>query len=436
MNFANGDKIGVVTKDKKYDGIFIQSQNKDIITIKLNSGYNIGLNKKEIKKIKLISKTKPEKKIFSSSINTNLKKISILHTGGTIASEVDYKTGAVFPRFNPEELVNMFPELNDIASINSRFIGNMWSQDMRIVHYNILAREIKKEIENGAKGVIVTHGTDTLHYTSAALSFALENLNVPVLLVGSQRSSDRGGSDARMNLLNAVYFAVHSDMKDVAICMHNSISDDYCAILPGLKTRKMHTSRRDAFKPINSKVWALVDYKKGEIKYIDKFFRRDATGNLQLRLFNEKIKVGLLKSYVNMDSKQFLFFKNYNGLVIESSGLGSLPTTNFDKYTKEHKKIFDALKNLIKKNVVVVLAPQTIYGRINLNVYSNQREMQEIGVLGHLNDMTPETTFIKLYWLLSNYKKNEIKDLLTKNLRGEINERLMADEFSVEFSKL
>ncbi|MBI2106614.1 Glu-tRNA(Gln) amidotransferase subunit GatD [Candidatus Woesearchaeota archaeon] len=434
MNFANGDKIEVVTKDRKYEGTFIQSQNKENITIKLGSGYNIGINKKGIKRVKLISKDKKEKFFFTSNVNRNLKKISILHTGGTVASEVDYKTGAVFPRFNPEELVNMFPELNDVASINSRFIGNMWSQDMRIAHYNILAKEIKKEIDNGAKGIIITHGTDMLHYTAAALSFVLENLNVPVLLTGSQRSSDRGGSDAGMNLLNAVYFAVHSDMKDVAICMHNSISDDYCAILPGLKTRKMHTSRRDAFKPINSKLWALVDYKKGEIKYVDKSFRKDNHGNLQLRLFNEKIKVGLLKSYINMDSKQFLFFKNYDGLIIEASGMGNLPTTSLDKYTKEHKKIFDVLKNLIKKKVVVVLAPQTIYGRINLNVYSNQREMQEIGVLGHLNDMTPETTFIKLYWLLSNFKKNEIKDLLIKNLRGEINERLMADEFNVEFS--
>ena len=434
MKFSNGDNIEIVAKDKKYDGVFIQSQNKDIVVIKLSSGYNIGINKKEIKKIKLISKNKTEKKTLSSFINKNLKKISILHTGGTVASEVDYKTGAVFPRFNPGELINLFPELNEIASINSRFIGNMWSQDMRVVHYNILAKEIKKEVNNGAEGIVITHGTDTLHYTSAALSFALENLNVPVLLVGSQRSSDRGSSDAGMNLINAVYFAVHSDMKDVAICMHNSISDNSCAILPGLKTRKMHTSRRDAFKAVNAKVWAFVDYKKGEIKYVDKSFRKKVNGNLQLKLFNEKINIGLLKSYVNMDSKQFLFFKNYDGLVIEASGLGNLPTTNVDKYTKEHKKIFDALKILIKKNVIVVLAPQTVFGRLNLNVYSNQREMQEMGVLGHLNDMTPETTFIKLYWLLSNYKKSDVKNLITKNLRGEINERIMADEFSAEFS--
>src|SRR3989338_2284450 len=427
VKFTNGDSVEVTTKDKTFSGIYIESNKKDVVTIKLSSGYNIGVNKKEVKKIKLVKKNKKEKTVKVLNVNKGLKKISILHTGGTVASTVDYKTGAVSPRFDPEEIINMFPELNEIATINSRLIGNIWSQDIRFVHFNILAREIKKEIESGAKGIIITHGTDFLHYTSAALSFALKNLPVPVLLVGSQRSSDRGSSDAGMNLINAVYFAVNSEMCDVGICMHNNMNDDYCAILPGLKTRKMHTSRRDAFKTINTKPWALVDYRKGEIKYVDKSFNKKVNGKLELNLFNEKLKIGLLKSTINMDAKQFLFFKNYDGLVIEASGIGNLPTSVLDRYTKDHKKIFNALKILTKKTVVV-LAAQTIFVRLNMNVYSNQREMQEIGVLGHLNDMTPETTFVKLSWLLSNYKK-DAKDLLFENLKGEINERLMSDEF-------
>ena len=274
--------------------------------------------------------------------------------------------------------------------------------------------------------MVITHGTDFLHYTSAALALALENLTVPVLVVGAQRSSDRGSSDAGMNLINAVYFAVNSDVCEVGVCMHNNLNDDYCAILPGLKTRKMHTSRRDAFKPINAKPWALVDYRKGEIKYIDKPYSRSSNGKLNLKLFNEKLKIGLLKTTINMDARQFLFYKGYDGLVIEASGIGNLPTSALDRHTLEHKKIFNALKTLTKKTVVV-LAPQTIYGRLNLNVYSNEREMQKIGVLGHLNDMTPETTVVKLAWLLSNHKK-EVKELLFKNLKGEINERLMKEE--------
>ena len=387
VKFTNGDSVEITTKDKTFSGIYIESNKKDVVTIKLSSGYNIGVNKKEVKKIKLIKKNKKSNEVKKIKVKKGLKKISILHTGGTIASTVDYKTGAVSPRFNPDEIINMFPELNEIATINSRLIGNMWSHDFRFIHFNIIAKEVKKEIDNGAKGVIVTLGTDFLHYTSAALAFALENLSVPVLLVGSQRSSDRGGSDAGFNLINAVYFAVHSDMCDVGICMHNSMSDDYCAILPGLKTRKMHTSRRDAFKAINAKPWALVDYRRGEIKYVDKVFNRENKGKLNLKLFNEKLKVGLLKSTINMDAKQFLFFKNYDGVVMEASGLGNLPTSELDK-RKEYRKIFNALKILTKKTVVV-LAAQTIFGRLNMNVYSNQREMQEIGILGHLNDMTP-----------------------------------------------
>ncbi len=424
--FTNGDVVEVVTKGKTLTGVLLESSKKEVVTIKLSSGYNIGINKKNIDGVRKIKKIRKEKAVSKHEIKKGLKKISILHTGGTVASEVDYKTGAVSPQFKPEEIVNMFPELNDIATINSRLIWNIWSQDLRFVHFNILAKEIKKEIDKGAGGVVITHGTDFLHYTSAALALALENLTVPVLVVGAQRSSDRGSSDAGMNLINAVYFAVNSDVCEVGVCMHNNLNDDYCAILPGLKTRKMHTSRRDAFKPINAKPWALVDYRKGEIKYIDKPYSRSSNGKLNLKLFNEKLKIGLLKTTINMDARQFLFYKGYDGLVIEASGIGNLPTSALDRHTLEHKKIFNALKTLTKKTVVV-LAPQTIYGRLNLNVYSNEREMQKIGVLGHLNDMTPETTVVKLAWLLSNHKK-EVKELLFKNLKGEINERLMKEE--------
>src|SRR3989338_6097032 len=391
--FTNGDVVEVVTKGKTLTGVLLESSKKEVVTIKLSSGYNIGINKKNIDGIRKIKKIRKEKAVSKHEIKKGLKKISILHTGGTVASEVDYKTGAVSPQFKPEEIVNMFPELNDIATINSRLIWNIWSQDLRFVHFNILAMEI---------------------------------LTVPVLVVGAQRSSDRGSSDAGMNLINAVYFAVNSDVCEVGVCMHNNLNDDYCAILPGLKTRKMHTSRRDAFKPINAKPWALVDYMKGEIKYIDKPYSRSSNGKLNLKLFNEKLKIGLLKTTINMDARQFLFYKGYDGLVIEASGIGNLPTSALDRHTLEHKKIFNALKTLTKKTVVV-LAPQTIYGRLNLNVYSNEREMQKIGVLGHLNDMTPETTVVKLAWLLSNHKK-EVKELLFKNLKGEINERLMKEE--------
>jgi len=349
-----------------------------------------------------------------------MKKVSILHLGGTISSFVNKKTGGVSSKYSPKDILKLYPEIKSIVKISSKLIRNMWSQDMRFTHYNLLAKEIQKEIKKGTQGIIITHGTDTLHYTSSALSFILENLSIPVILVGSQRSSDRGSSDATLNLLCAVQFIAKTNFSDVAICMHTSMSDNSCLILPATKTRKLHTSRRDAFKPVNSKPIAEVN-KEGKIKFLIPY-KKTKKQKLKLKLFNPKIKIGILKQHTNMLAEEFLFYKNYHGLVIEATGLGNLPTTKLGQETKEHEKILYTLKTLAKK-MPIVLSSQTIFGRLNLNVYSNQREYTKIGLLGNFSDMTTETTFIKLAWLLSNYKKEEIPKLITKNLRGEISSR-------------
>jgi len=271
-----------------------------------------------------------------------------------------------------------------------------------------------------------------MHYSSAALAFILEDLPVPVILVGSQRSSDRGSSDAGLNLVSACYFIANSDFADVAICMHENLDDESCLILSGLKTRKMHTSRRDAFRPINTSPIARVNFNEKNISFIKKDYKkRNKNKKLKLMLFNEKIKIGLIKTHTNMFAEEFLAYKDFDGLVIEGTGLGHLPNEEIDEYTKENKKIFNALADMIKKGLVVVMSSQTIYGRLQMNVYTPMRELQEIGVLGHLSDMTAETTFIKLAWLLSNYKKEEVKELITKNLKGEISERVEDKTFLI-----
>jgi glutamyl-tRNA(Gln) amidotransferase subunit D len=425
-----GDKIRVLTKDKEYIGLLMPNEETDSLIIKLDNGYNIGIEKENVKKIELMENYK-QKTIKKEKIKFDKNKptITILHTGGTIASKVDYKTGGVIARFEPEELIEMFPEIKKIANINSRLVTNMWSQDMRFSHYNILAKEIEKEIKKGVDGIIITHGTDTLHYSSAALAFILENLPIPVLLVGAQRSSDRGSSDAGVNLINAVYFIVNSNFCEVAICMHENMSDDYCNILPATKTRKLHTSRRDAFKAINAKPFAKVNYLKKDLQMIYHNFKKKSNSRLTLRLFDEKIKVGVIRQHTNMFAEQFLFYKSYDGLVIETTGLGNIPSSYIDNLTLESDRIFKSIKTLIDNNVIVVLSPQTIFGRLRMSVYSNQKQIMRIGVVGDLSDMTTETTFIKLAWLLSNYKKKEVKKLIGKNFRGEINERIMPDEF-------
>ncbi len=441
MKIGGCDLVEIFKKDGSVlKGIVMPSSTEKTVVIKLSSGYNIGIDKENVKEIKIVSKFgKSEEKCEELIENKKIKKvameiskklptISILHTGGTVASKVDYETGAVTARFTPEEILAMFPEIREIANIKSRLIRNMWSQDMRFSHYNLIAKEIQKEIKNGVNGIIITHGTDTLGYSAAALSFVLEGLPVPVLFVGAQRSSDRGSSDAFLNLICAVQFIAKSDFSDVAICMHEKPSDENCLIMPACKTRKLHTSRRDAFKVVNGGAIARVN-KNGNVEFISKdHSRKNEKRKLKLRLFDEKIKVGIIRQYTNMFAEEYLFYKNYDGLVIEATGLGNLPITKIDEFTKENEKIFEALKLLVKKGVIVVLSPQTVFGRLNLNVYENGRRQQEIGILGNFSDMLTETTYIKLAWLLSNYPKSKVKDLIMENLRGELTKRNNIEE--------
>ncbi|MBU0456887.1 MAG: Glu-tRNA(Gln) amidotransferase subunit GatD [Nanoarchaeota archaeon] len=426
-----GDKVQVITKKSTEEGILMPSSNENVTIIKLDTGYNVGFKKEDIKEVKLIKEktkeqSKPKKEIPKKE---NLKTISILHCGGTIASKVDYETGAVKAKFSPEELLEMFPELGNLVNLRSKLVANMLSENMRFVHYNIIAKEIEKEIKAGSEGIIITHGTDMLHYTSAALAFVLENLNIPVLLVGAQRSSDRGSSDAFLNLKCAANFIANTDFAEVALCMHNSANDDVCSIIPGVKARKMHSSRRDAFKSINAEPFALID-NDGKIDWLrNDYVKRDGSKKLTLKLFKENLKIGIIKAHPQMFAEEIKAYEKFDGLILEGTGLGHFPVEKYDDHTKENELIFKEIETLAKK-IPVVMTTQTIFGGINMNVYSPGRKLQEAGVLGNLLDMTAETALIKLAWLLSNYPKEKIKKLFSQNFRGEISsQRNYQEEF-------
>ena len=420
-----GDYVEIATDTETVAGILLETPEleKDVVIVKLDDGYNAGLDRRKVKKISLLRqpKTETRAKTEKQPGRKNLPKISILHTGGTIASKVDYRTGGVASRFKPEELLAMFPELREIANFESRLIGNMFSEDIRFAHYNVMAREIEKEIKSNADGIIITHGTDTMHYTAAALSFMLENLPIPVILVGAQRSSDRGSSDSALNLLSAAHFIANSGFAGVGICMHENLSDKSCLILPGTKTRKMHTSRRDAFRPVNAAPIARVNFAEKNVSLIAKNIEKPK-GNLKVRLMKEELKIGILKAHPNLFAEEIKSYSGFDGLIIEGTGLGQLSVTHLDKHTAENGRIFAALKLLAKK-IPVVMASQAIHGRVQMNVYSTARNLQSAGITGHLNDLTPETAFIKLAWLLSNYRKEEAGKMMTQNLRGEISDR-------------
>jgi glutamyl-tRNA(Gln) amidotransferase subunit D len=420
-----GDRIRVSRAGRTYEGILmprIELGDKNCLVLKLDNGYNLGIKFEKGVKIELLKKGKPIRfKPSEIEIEKDPSKptVSILGAGGTIASRIEYTTGAVFPAFSPSDLVLSFPQLKEIANIEGRKIFDLFSEDMTPKHWQILAKEVAKEIKKKVDGVVLMHGTDTLHYTSAALSFMLQNLPVPVVLTGAQRSSDRGSSDNEMNLVSSVLTATNN-LAEVVVCMHGSSSDDFCFVSPGTRVRKLHTSRRDAFQTVNVLPYAKVFYLERKIEYLrNDFKKRDKNRKLKL---DTKINpnVGLIYFHPGM-KPEFVksLSKFYDGIVIAATGLGHVSTNPFkDKFAKS---LVPAIKQLIDSGIPVVFAPQTIWGRLNLNVYTTGRLLNEIGVIGNYCDWLPEVAFVKLMFVLGHTRNmKKVKELMLKNIAGEI----------------
>lgn len=426
-----GEKVEIITSDNIYRGILLpQSEfgNKNAIALKAESGYNIsimmerGLNiKKAGSTAKELGKTK--RSLLKLKFNPSKPAVSLISTGGTISSRVDYKTGGVYMFMTPEEFLYNIPELANIINIKS--IINPFtkaSEDMNHEDWQVIAKEAAKELNKSAKGVIVTHGTDTLHYTSAALSFMLQNLSKPVVLVGAQRSSDRASADTAFNLLCASHLAI-SNIAEVGICMHATIQDNYCIFSRGTKVRKMHSSRRDAFRPINEQPLAKV-WPSGKIEIANNAYKKRNDGKVIADVKIEP-KVAILKTYPNSEPKiiDFLRKEGYRGFVLEATGLGHVPT--FAK-----KSWIDTIKKTINDGVPVVIATQTLYGSINTKVYTNLRILFQQAKALSAYDMLPETAFIKLSWVLGHTTNLEkVREMMLYNYAGEYSKRITSTSF-------
>lgn len=415
-----GDRISIESPKGKFEGILMPRPSfgkKDSFVLKLDNGYNIGIDSKDAK-IGLLEKHKPKKEEKEGKARQG--EIALIGCGGTIASKIEYKTGAVFPSITARELRTAFPEIDEIASIHSKQLFSIPSEDMNAEHWMELAKEAEKEIKNGAKGVVVLHGTDTMSYTAAALSFMLQGLPAPIVLVGAQRSSDRPSSDNKLNLLNSV-FSAKQDVGEVGVCMHASTNDDYCYLHRGVKVRKMHTSRRDAFRSVNALPLAMVDYKKKMFEPLSDFKKRSGKEE-----FRSSIKmnsnVALIYIHPNIKPEFIASLDKYDGVVLAATGLGHVPVNVSGE--KNVKSILNPIKELVDSGIPVVMSPQTIYGRLCMKVYAPQRILLDAGVIGDDADWTPETAYVKLCWVLAQEKKmSRIKELMMKNIAGEITER-------------
>lgn len=424
-NIEIGDEISVTVKGKEHTGILMPRPfgKEDALVLKLSNGYNIGIAEEHLDQIKLVKKSESTKqKAESDDGKRSIGSVAILGCGGTIASKVEYKTGGVYPAISSSELRMAFPALGKLSKIHSKQLFSLFSEDMNIHHWKLLADEIAKEVKNKSDGVVVMHGTDTMTYTSAAMSFMLQNLPIPVIFVGAQRSSDRPSSENEINLLNAVYSA-KQNLGEVGVCMHADTNDDYCYLHKGTKVRKMHTSRRDAFRSINSKPLAIVDYSKKRFEHLCEYKKRSGPLKKETKLNDN---VAFVYVHPNIKPKFISSLSSYDGVVLLTTGLGQIPTNAFND--KSVTGIYKEVKDLISSDITVVAAPQTISGRLNMKVYTNGRMLIDAGVIGHGMDWSPEAAYVKLCWVLgqtNNPKK--ARELMETNIAGEITTRTTLD---------
>jgi glutamyl-tRNA(Gln) amidotransferase subunit D len=372
-------------------------------------------------KIVVLKKSKEEKTESFELKHDNAKKnIAIVITGGTIAARLNPRKGGVDWLTSPEDLFKFYPELFEKVNVSRVEIPFMKaSEDMDFKDWQKIAKVVVKLLnDSNIQGVIITHGTDFLHYTSAALSFFIKNLNKPVVLTYSQRSIDRASSDANLNLQCASLVAI-SDMAEVSLVGHASSNDDYCYAMPGTKVRKLHTSRRDAFKVINGKPFAKIF--PDRIERISEWKLRNKNKAKLDSYFEEK--VALLKVYPgqNADILDYYFKQKYKGIILELSGLGHAPTK------RARNSWTSKLKEIQNKGIVICGVSQCINGRVDPLVYSNGRETLGTGVI-YLEDMLAETAFVKLGWVLGHeeWKKNKklVREKMLENFAGELNPRL------------
>jgi len=418
LEFLKTNKIGVgdsvkILADLTYLGIIMpryeHTDDKHLV-LKLKSGYNIGLEIEKIEKIEKISS--PEKNIEKKENlekNPALPKILLLSTGGTIASKVDYRTGAVTPVLTAEELNSSIPELAKIANVDAEVLFSEYSENIMPEHWLKIAEKLKEYSTSDYSGIIIAHGTDTMHYTSSFLSFALAGFPIPIALVGSQRSSDRASSDAALNLMGAIKFLVGCKTNGVYIVMHQDENDETIACHLGTRVRKNHTSKRGAFQTIGGNPAFIIVNDQIQRNMKDEFFK--------VKEFQPKInlntKVALVKYHPGYDPSLLgkIIEMNYSGIIFEGTGLGHIGKTMYDNVKKANEK-----------GMFLGMTSQCIDGRVGMTVYESGRDLLNLGIIS-LENMIPEVALVKAMWALGNSETLEdVKQIMLQNIASEISD--------------
>ena len=384
------------------------------IVLKLRSGYNVGIEASGVQKITIQGRREAHYKIPEKEFpyDPGKPRVKLLGTGGTIASRLDYRTGAVIPAFSPGELYGSVPELADICNLETEKLYGVFSENMGPEQWIGTAQAIGREIDKGVQGIVIGHGTDTMHHTAAILSFMVQNSPVPIVMVGSQRSSDRPSSDAALNLMHSVKTAAESDIAEVMVCMFGPTSDAYGLLHRGTRVRKMHSSYRSTFRTIGDIPLAMVS--REVITPLRQDYRpRRRDHNVVINTAFEE-KVSIVYYYPNMkpDIIDALIDNGYRGIVIAGTGLGHV-----------NKPLYPSLRRAHEQGIAVYMTVQTLWGYVQMYVYDTGRDMMELGVVPGAN-MLPEVAYVKLGWTLGQTRDlQEVRKIMMTPIAGEITDR-------------
>ncbi|MEE2759310.1 MAG: Glu-tRNA(Gln) amidotransferase subunit GatD [Candidatus Thermoplasmatota archaeon] len=414
----HGDRVRISASTPEgavtHEGILLSPAAAGHITVKLDNGYNVTFEESNITELAQLGTIQSTQQTLETNLaeNPDLPEVWILHTGGTIASKVDYVTGAVAARFEPEELLDAVPELANHARIRAKKLGNMWSDDIRVRHWNQMMIEAKHAFDSGASGVVITHGTDTMHYSAAAAAFSWSGMGQRppgrIVFTGSQRSSDRGSTDGTENLLAAVHWAAHGpeptgEHGDASvIIMHADSNDGVCAVMPGCSSRKFHSSKRSAFQTINSEQLGTIHLgRNGEctIQTQPRTPTRDIAS--EPILFDDSIRILQLTAGAHLFADQIELATHYDAILFHGTGLGHLPIHDPNGDSPENVAIRDALENYCADGGVAVMTTQCIHGPVHMDVYNKGRDQQQLGVIGNHSTISPDAALVKLHFLLS-----------------------------------
>jgi L-asparaginase len=334
-----------------------------------------------------------------------MKKLLLIATGGTIACS-DHGDGLT-PTFNIEELLEFVPEVSAICHLTGMHVMNIDSTNMNPEFWIQIGAVIKENYKD-YDGFVITHGTDTMAYTSAGLSYLLQNHQKPIVVTGAQYSIEEFGSDAKQNLSDAIRYALEG-VPGVFIAFDGKI-------INGTRAMKVKTKSLDAFQSVNYPYVAKVKYGK---VYHDGMIRSrylEKADNLETQKlhFDSEIcqDVMVLKLFPGISPVTFDLVKGvFKGVIIESFGIGGIPFENHNIIMK--------VKELVEADIPVVVTTQCLEEGIDFEVYEVGKKLVESNII-IAKDMNTEAIVAKLMWALAKGQSMaEVKHLMEKPIMDD-----------------